>query len=107
MTDNIVANIQVLESGRYKTAFGFIVFPIINCDLAAIEQAESSMDLMLAFTVGKSVQSALLVTPVLLIVAWGLGMDDLNLGFDLSEACSLFLSVFLLMRLTCSSTFTW
>lgn len=91
--DNVVASLSVLEQDKYETAFAFILFAMVNCDLAAIEQAERSTDMMLTFTVGKSIQSALFVTPLVVIVGWGMGMNDLILGFDISEIGLLYLII--------------
>lgn len=107
VTDEIVASIQRLGPADTQMSFAYIVFPILNCDLAAIEQAHRSMDLMLAVTLGKSVQTGLFVAPALVIVGWGMGFDDMNLSFDLSFIATLFISVILLMQLTTGRNFTW
>lgn len=107
VTDNIVASIQQLTTGNTTIFFGYIIFPILNCDLAAIEQGERSMDLMFAVTVGKSVQTGLLVAPVLVTVGWAMGFDDIALSFDLSLIVALFMSLILLMQLGLLSPLTW
>lgn len=104
--DFVVNSVQELgkELGMFT---GFVLIPILNCDLAAVEQAGRSMDLMLMFTVGKCVQSALLVAPLLVVVAWGMGADDLNLSFDSCLAIILFMAVWVLNTLVAREVFDW
>ncbi|KUI52829.1 Vacuolar calcium ion transporter [Cytospora mali] len=107
--DFVVGSLQGIEDPelRFGMFTGFILIPVLNCDVAAIEQAGRSMDLMLIFTIGKCVQSALLVAPLLVVIAWGLGSDDLNLSFDLWMIADLFMSVLFLNTLSALRSFNW
>ncbi|ROW02671.1 hypothetical protein VSDG_01850 [Cytospora chrysosperma] len=108
--DSVVNSLQELErdDGMGIGAFtGFILIPILNCDVAAVEQAGRSMDLMLMYTIGKCIQSALLVAPFLIVVSWGIGMVDLNLSFDLWMVSILFMSVYAVNTMVARQSFDW
>lgn len=86
---------------------GYILIPILNCDLGAIEQVELSMDSVLTFTFDKSLQLALFFSPFLVMVAWGAGFDDASLSFDILAVTTLFMSVYLVNALSASGDFNW
>lgn len=86
---------------------GYILIPILNCDLAAIEQVEWSMDSVLMFTFDKSLQLALFFSPFLVMVAWGAGHDDASLSFDIVAVTTLFTSVYLVNSVSASGEFNW
>lgn len=86
---------------------GYILIPILNCDLGAIEQVELSMDSVLIFTFDKSLQLALFFSPFLVMVAWGAGFDDASLSFDILAVTALFMSVYLVNALSSSGEFNW
>lgn len=86
---------------------GYILIPILNCDLGAIEQVELSMDSVLTFTFDKSLQLALFFSPFLVMVAWGAGFDDASLSFDKLAVTTLFTSVYLVNALSTLGEFNW
>ena len=53
------------------------------------------MDLAIAVAVGSSMQIALLVIPLIVILGWALGIDEMNLYFDGFQVMILFVSVLL------------
>ena len=53
------------------------------------------MDLSIAVSVGSSLQIALLVIPLIVILGWALGIDEMNLYFDGFQVMILFVSVLL------------
>lgn len=105
--DFVVDSLQRLGSEGLGTFTGFVLIPILNCDAAAIGQAGRSMDLVLTFTVGKCIQSALLVAPLLVEVAWVTGSDELNLSFGVWMIALLFMSVFVVNTLVAVESFNW
>jgi len=58
-------------------------------------------------TVGKSIQTALLVTPTIVLLAWCLGVDQVTLVFDGFEVVSLFATVLLLNFLIVDARVHW
>lgn len=72
---------------------GIVILPLLSNDIGPIKAAwENRMDQCIASTVGKCVQTALLVIPVIIFVAWGMGQGELSLYFDSFEVASLFAS---------------
>lgn len=107
--DFVVDSLQDLGAGvRGSWAFtGVVLIPVLNCDVAAVEQAGRSMDLMLMFTVGKCTQSALLVAPLLVLVVWGLGADGVNLSFDIWLVVVQSVSLYVVNGLVAGRSLNW
>lgn len=108
--DFVVDSVLELEGPNDVPSLGFsgyILIPILNCDVAAVEQVERSMDMVLTFTFDKSLQLALFVYPFLILVAWAMGLDAANLSFDMVAVTTLFTSVYLLNILSASGRFIW
>lgn len=102
--DFMVSSLQEMaRSSRFFT--GFILIPILNCDVAAVVQAGRSMDLMLMSTLGKCIQSALLVAPFLVVISWGMGFDGLHLSFEIWQVIILFFSVYFVNTLVARGLF--
>lgn len=53
------------------------------------------MDLAIGVAVGSSMQVALFLIPLLVIIGWGMGNDDMNLSFDLFQVSTMFVAVLL------------
>ena len=86
---------------------GLILLPILNNDLTPINHAiKNDMRLTMNFTIGKCLQTSLFVTPLMVIIAWCMGLD-LTLSFDGFEVVSLFASVLLLNYLIVHGLSTW
>lgn len=68
--DNLVANITsaLEDAGVSLVMASTIIIPVLNCDLAALTQTDHSIDLAFASTIRKSVQAALFIAPMLVIV---------------------------------------
>lgn len=106
--DNFVDS--VLDMGMLSNYFGFsgyILIPVLNSDVAAFEQIEQSMDIVLSFTLEKSLQFSLFFSPFLVLVAWGLGIDAAGLSFDVLGVTALLTSVYLVNTLAALGNFNW
>ncbi|KAF2032711.1 vacuolar calcium ion transporter-like protein /H(+) exchanger [Setomelanomma holmii] len=87
-------------SGAISTTFvGLILLPIVG---NAAEHAtavtvaiKDKMDLAIGVAVGSSMQIALLVFPIIVILGWILGKDCMTLYFDTFQIATLFVSVLL------------
>lgn len=91
-----------------KTFVGLILFPLSNCDYVPIELAiKDKLSHTVTSTVGKSIQTALLVTPGVILLAWCLGVDEVTLVFDGFEVVSLFTTVLLLNFLIIDAKVHW
>ena len=85
MVDNIDA-ITHCGGGISKTFVGLILLPIVG---NAAEHATSvtvavkdKMDLAIGVAVGSSLQIALLVLPLIVVLGWIMGKEDMTLDFD-------------------------
>ncbi|KAJ4368231.1 hypothetical protein N0V83_006587 [Neocucurbitaria cava] len=97
----MVSSIDGLTStGAVSTTFvGLILLPIVG---NAAEHAtavtvaiKDKMDLAIGVAVGSSMQIALLVFPLIVILGWILGKDCMTLYFDTFQIATLFVSVLL------------
>jgi Ca2+/H+ antiporter len=87
-------------TGQISTTFvGLILLPIVG---NAAEHAtavtvaiKDKMDLSIGVAVGSSMQIALLVFPLIVILGWILGKDCMTLYFDTFQIATLFVSVLL------------
>lgn len=104
---NSVLELREIHESPSLGFSGYILVPVLSCDLAAIEQVEWSMDSVLTFTFDKSIQLALFFSPLLVMVAWGAGYDEASLSFDIVAVTTLFTSVYLVNALSASGKFIW
>ncbi|KAF1992923.1 vacuolar calcium ion transporter-like protein /H(+) exchanger [Amniculicola lignicola CBS 123094] len=97
----MVSSIEgVTEGGAVSTTFvGLILLPIVG---NAAEHAtavtvaiKDKMDLSIGVAVGSSMQIALLVLPLVVVLGWILGRDCMTLYFDTFQIATLFVSVLL------------
>lgn len=90
---------EVVEQGAVKEAFiGLIILPIVGNaaeHVTAITVAlKNKMDLAIGVAVGSSIQIALFVTPLVVILGWAMGRE-MTLYFTLFETVCLFVSAFI------------
>jgi Ca2+:H+ antiporter len=87
------------SSGLGEEFVGLILLPIVG---NAAEHAtavtvaiKDKMDLAIGVAVGSSMQVALFLIPLLVIIGWGMGIDDMTMSFDLFQVAVMFVSVLL------------
>lgn len=92
-------NYVTTQGGISQEFLGLILLPIVG---NAAEHAtavtvaiKDKMDLAIGVAVGSSMQVALFIIPLLVIIGWGMGMDDMSLSFDIFQVAILFVSVLL------------
>ncbi|KAF2143697.1 uncharacterized protein K452DRAFT_224410 [Aplosporella prunicola CBS 121167] len=98
MVDNI-SEVAGEGKGLSQTFLGLILLPIVG---NAAEHAtavtvamKDKMDLAIGVAVGSSMQIALLVLPLVVIIGWIIGQDAMNLSFDGFQIAVLFVAVLL------------
>ncbi|KAH7160881.1 Sodium/calcium exchanger protein-domain-containing protein [Dactylonectria macrodidyma] len=109
MVDSIDA---VTEGGSVSEEFvGLILLPIVG---NAAEHAtavtvaiKDKMDLAIGVAVGSSMQVALFLIPLLVIIGWGMGNDDMNLSFDMFQVAVMFVAVLLTNYLIADGSSHW
>ncbi|KEQ69095.1 calcium/proton exchanger [Aureobasidium namibiae CBS 147.97] len=89
---------EMIEATPVSQAFiGLIILPIVSNAAehvtAVTVAAKNKMDLSIGVSVGSSIQIALFVTPLVVILGWIIGRD-MSLYFTLFETISLFVTAF-------------
>lgn len=91
-----------------ETFVGLILLPIPNCDFAPISLAvDDRLEQTMKYTVGRSIQTALLVEPFVILLAWWMGVPGVTLAFDGFEVVSLFTTILLLNFLVVDAKVHW
>ncbi|KAK0964748.1 hypothetical protein LTR91_018296 [Friedmanniomyces endolithicus] len=90
--------VLIADSPVVSEAFiGLIILPIVGNAAehvtAVTVAAKNKMDLAIGVAVGSSIQIALFVTPIIVLLGWALGRD-MSLYFNLFETVSLFVTAF-------------
>jgi Ca2+:H+ antiporter len=109
-TDYTVNSIEALSTraNLSHTFIGLVLLPIPNCDAGPIGLASNDMlDETMNDTIGKCLQTALFVTPLTVLIAWGMGVDEMTMVFDGFEIVSLFAAILLLNLLMERGQVTW
>ncbi|KAL4943911.1 hypothetical protein BDV06DRAFT_188682 [Aspergillus oleicola] len=103
--------LTAVGSGISKTFVGLILLPIVG---NAAEHAtavtvaiKDKMDLSIGVAVGSSMQIALLVLPLIVVIGWGMGNEDMTLSFDAFQIILLFVSVLLVNYLIADGKSHW
>lgn len=109
MVDGISA---VTSSGKVSIEFiGLILLPIVGNAAehatAVTVAVKDKMDLAIGVAVGSSMQIALLVIPLLVVIGWIMGKDDMSLSFDGFQVAILFVSVLLVNYLIIDGKSHW
>ena len=88
----------VTTSGVSQTFVGLIILPIVGNAAehvtAVTVASKNKMDLAIGVALGSSIQIALFVTPIIVLLGWCLD-TDMSLYFSLFETASLFASAFI------------
>lgn len=91
-------SIQALVNpvGLSPTLIGIAIVPIINADIGVVTLAmKEKMDDSIALTLEKCMQTALLIIPLIIITAWGMGIENMSMDFDGFAAVVMFTPVIL------------
>ncbi|KAJ5783596.1 uncharacterized protein N7518_009273 [Penicillium psychrosexuale] len=97
----MVESIDALTAtGNIRETFvGLILLPIVGNaaeHVTAVTVAcKDKMDLAIGVAVGSSMQIALLVLPLIVVLGWIIGVEDMTLNFDGFQVIVLFMSVLL------------
>lgn len=108
--DYVINSIDALTSRTELslTFVGLILLPILNCDFTPIISAvNDDMNATMDYTVIRSIQTALLVTPLTVLLAWWLSIEGVTLVFDGFEVVSLFATVLMLNLIISEGKNNW
>jgi Ca2+:H+ antiporter len=96
------------ETKLTRSFVGIALLPLFTSDLEPIMAAvHDDMDLCLQATVGKCIQTTLFVIPVVVIIGWGMGIDEMKLSFDGVDVAALFSSALYIVFLTNYGQSAW
>lgn len=88
---------MVQERGIKDAFMGLILVPIVEKaaeHITAVDEAyDDQMNFALAHVLGASIQTALLNTPLVILVAWGIGDETMSLNFQVFDAIVLILAI--------------
>jgi Ca2+:H+ antiporter len=91
-----------------KTFVGLVLFPLANCDYVPIMLAwNGKLHDTVTQTVGKSIQTAFLVLPCVVLLAWIWQLDEVTFVLDGFEVVSLLMSILLLNFLLVDTKVQW
>jgi Ca2+:H+ antiporter len=111
--DFMVDSISAITAGdKVSTEFvGLILLPIVGNAAehatAVTVAVKDKMDLAIGVAVGSSMQIALLVLPLMVILGWILGKEDMNMSFDGFQVAVLFVSILLVNYLISDGKSHW
>jgi len=91
---------SITKSGGLSTTFvGLILLPIVGNAAehatAVTVACKDKMDLAIGVAVGSSLQVALLILPLIVVIGWIMGVTDMTLYFDGFQITVLFVTVLL------------
>ncbi|KAF7136702.1 hypothetical protein CNMCM5793_006020 [Aspergillus hiratsukae] len=99
------------SGGISKTFVGLILLPIVGNAAehatAVTVAAKDKMDLAIGVAVGSSMQIALLVLPLIIVIGWCMGLENMTLYFDAFQVILLFVSVLLVNYLIADGKSHW
>ncbi|RKF60873.1 Vacuolar calcium ion transporter [Golovinomyces cichoracearum] len=103
---------SITEGGNISVEFvGLILLPIVGNAAehatAVTVAVKDKMDLAIGVAVGSSMQIALLVIPLMIVIGWIMGKEEMNLSFDGFQVAVLFVSVLLVNYLISDGKSHW
>jgi Ca2+:H+ antiporter len=92
----------LLDTTNLTTSFvGIVLLPLFTNDPEPIQAAyKGDMDLCLQTTVGKCIQTTMFVIPLVVIIGWGMKIDEMTLYFNGFDVTALFASALYITFLT-------
>lgn len=97
--EGLVSGIEPISDVVSEEFIGLILVPIVGnaCEHAtAVTVAmKDKMDLAIGVAIGSSMQVALFLIPLLVIIGWGIGNNEMTLAFDTFQVVVLFVAVLL------------
>lgn len=96
------------QAGLSTTFVGLVILPLLSNDPTLLKTAYlDKMDLSIALTTEKSMQTALMVIPLVIIIAWPMGVNEMTLSFNSFEIVSLFASILIVNYIIQNGTSNW
>ncbi|KAI9336977.1 Sodium/calcium exchanger protein-domain-containing protein [Obelidium mucronatum] len=112
LAELLVGSLEGLSEQAHlsQTFIGIIILPIVGNaaeHVTAVSSAmRNKMDLCISVAVGSSMQIALFVAPLLVLIGWMIG-EPLTLDFEIFETAVLFVSIFVVSTLISDGRTHW
>ena len=99
----------IMEHHNISEKFmGITVLPLLSNDLDAIMCGyKDKLDLTLSLTLHRSMQTALMVVPLIVLIAWGMHLDRMTLDFDGFSVAATFASIIIVTYVIQEGRSTW
>lgn len=95
-TEFATGSIQALLQRRKvsQTFLSLIILPLLNTDPMAVDMAmRDKMNMSISLALERCMQTCLLVVPLTVLLAWCMGVNEMNLEFDGFAIATLFASI--------------
>jgi Ca2+:H+ antiporter len=71
------------QHGLSSTFMGMVILPILSNDVSVVKCATAdNMDSALALTFERAIQTALMVIPLVILIAWGMQIEEMSLALN-------------------------
>jgi Ca2+:H+ antiporter len=105
-TDSIQGLLQ--EAGLSQNFVGLVILPILSSDPTSIVMAvRDKMDISISLTLERCMQTSLMVVPLIVLLAWCMGIDDMTLEFDGFSITALFVSIIIVTYVVQEGKSNW
>lgn len=82
------------QAGLSQYFVGLIILPWLSCEPASIAFARGDrLDLSISVTLDRCMMTALMVVPLIVLLAWALGIEEMTLSFDAFTIVAVFVSI--------------
>ena len=90
------------------TFMGIVILPLLSNDISALKcSIQDDMDVCIALTLERCMQTALMVVPLIVLIAWGMGVDDMTLDFDGFSVAVLFAAIIIVTYVVQEGKSNW
>lgn len=97
--EGLVSGIEPISSVVGEEFIGLILIPIVGnaCEHATAVTAaiKNKINLAVSIAIGSSIQVSLFLIPLLIIIGWGIGSQEITLAFDTFQVIVFFIAVLL------------
>lgn len=96
------------EAGLSETFVGLIIMPLLSIDPMCISVAKlDNVDLSISLTLERCMQTALMVVPLIVLLAWWMGISEMNMQFDTFPILALFASIIIVTYVVQEGKSNW
>ena len=95
-------------AGLSQIFLGLIILPLLSVDPMSLKLAiNDKMDFSIALTLEICMQTALMVVPLVIILAWCMGIDGMTLDFDAFTVIATFAAIIIVTYVVQEGRSNW